>query len=209
MLRLRSLVVLALSCFFSSNLTAQAPGTGLYPFGSFDYRGFDSINIGNLNVHFEIPIVSKPGRGQAFGYSLVYDGLVWAPVGSSGNQTWAADPGWGFHGQLNGQMTDGVVGYLHYNSVLSKCYDDPSNPGIFSWFQKHRTISTTMRLANSISSTIQPMNAPGQQQVMALQATVQGTGLTDLISTTVMEHASTFPGTTVRGLVPQPTLTET
>ena len=56
---------------------AQAPGIGLYTFGSFDSRGFDTINLGNLNTHFEIPIIVKQGRGLNFNYSIVYDGLVW------------------------------------------------------------------------------------------------------------------------------------
>lgn len=36
----------------STFVSAQNVGTGLYAFGSFDSRGFDSINIGNLNTHF-------------------------------------------------------------------------------------------------------------------------------------------------------------
>ena len=96
MLRTRALAVLALFCAFSANLIAQAPGTGSYAFGSFDNRGFDSINIGNLNVHFEIPIVNKPGRGLPFQYTIVYDGLVWSPAGASGSEYWVPDSTWGF-----------------------------------------------------------------------------------------------------------------
>lgn len=50
---------------------AQTPATGIYPFGSFDDKGFDTINRGNLNIHFTIPIVSKNGRGGTnFSYAL-------------------------------------------------------------------------------------------------------------------------------------------
>jgi hypothetical protein len=83
---------------FSSLAVAQNLGTGLYAFGSFDSRGFDSINIGNLNTHFEIPIVNKQGRGLPFSYSLVYEGLIWSSTGSVGNNVWQADGTWGFRG---------------------------------------------------------------------------------------------------------------
>lgn len=79
---------------------AQNLGTGLYAFGSFDSRGFDSINLGNLNEHFEIPIVNKPGRGVPFNYSVVYDGLIWSPVTVSGVLTWTPDSTWGFRGSF-------------------------------------------------------------------------------------------------------------
>jgi len=45
MLRLRVLALICLCATGSRFLLAQAPGTGLYSFGSFDNRGFDIINI--------------------------------------------------------------------------------------------------------------------------------------------------------------------
>jgi len=45
-----------------TSAVAQNPGNGNYPFARFDSFGFDSINPGDLNVHFVIPIVSKAGR---------------------------------------------------------------------------------------------------------------------------------------------------
>ena len=88
---------------------SQVVGTGTYPFSSFDNKGYDAVNVGNLNVHFAIPVVSKAGRGTGFNYSLVYDGLVWATSSSSGSGTWTADPGWGFHGELNGAGISGTI----------------------------------------------------------------------------------------------------
>ncbi len=117
MLRLRALVVLTLFFALSISLTAQVPGTGLYAFGSYDNRGFDTINVGNLNVHFEIPIVSKTGRGKPFNYSLSYDGLIWSAAGSSGSQYWIPDPSWGFHG-LSGE---GIMGYVTYDANRLPC----------------------------------------------------------------------------------------
>jgi hypothetical protein len=43
----RALYALAISLLFCHFLSAQNLGTGLYKFGSFDSRGFDSINLGN------------------------------------------------------------------------------------------------------------------------------------------------------------------
>ena len=63
---LRALCAFAISLPFSTFLSAQSLATGTYAFGSFDSKGFDTINLGNLNTHFEIPIVSKPGRGLNF-----------------------------------------------------------------------------------------------------------------------------------------------
>lgn len=140
MQRFRALAFFAFFCALSVRLIAQAPGTGLYNFGSFDNRGFDSINIGNLNVHFEIPIVSKPGRGVPFKYSIVYDGLIWSAAGASGTEYWTPDPAWGFHGQVNGgQLNDGFTGHLNYHTQTFKCFNDPSNPG--SWYWSSRTSS--------------------------------------------------------------------
>jgi hypothetical protein len=67
----RSFCVFLLS--FSSLAMAQSLGTGLYGFGSFDSRGFDTINLGNLNAHITIPIFHKTGRGIPFAYDLTYD----------------------------------------------------------------------------------------------------------------------------------------
>ena len=39
----------------ASGLAAQNVGVGLYSQGTFDSKGFDTINVGNLNTHFEIP----------------------------------------------------------------------------------------------------------------------------------------------------------
>jgi RHS repeat-associated protein len=102
----------------SSIAAAQNLGTGLYAFGSFDSRGFDSVNIGNLNTHFEIPIVNKQGRGLPFNYSLVYEGLVWSSSTNSGTGYWQPDSGWGFHGQLLGGA---IVGFLTYADKSTTC----------------------------------------------------------------------------------------
>lgn len=116
MLRVRLLAVLVLYGLLSMFSLAQAPGTGLYAFGSFDNRGFDTINIGNLNVHYEIPIVSKSGRGMPFNYKIVYDGLIWSPAESSGSQTWVPAPNWGLRG-----VAGNMGGYVTYDMQGLTC----------------------------------------------------------------------------------------
>ena len=103
--------------------------TGLYPFGSFDTPGFDTIDRGSLNVHFTIPVVNKQGRGLGFQYQLAYDSLVWSPVSSGGTQTWTPAPSWGLTGQITG-LNEGYQGYLSYFSNLQKCYQQG---GGFTW----------------------------------------------------------------------------
>lgn len=120
-MRIRSLAFFALLCLLPIQIFAQAGGTGLYTFGSFDNRGFDTVNIGNLNVHFEVPIVNKPGRGLPFQYSLVYDGLIWSAGAASGTSAWTPDPEWGIHAQL----FDRVMGYISYEYKTEKCIITP------------------------------------------------------------------------------------
>lgn len=54
--------------------------TGVPPFESFG-GGPDVINLGNLNVHYSIPVFSRAGRGLPFSYALAYDSSVWQPSG--------------------------------------------------------------------------------------------------------------------------------
>jgi len=124
-MRTKLCIIGFLCLVFIPRLVAQYPGTGLYAFGSYDNKGFDSINLGNLNTHFSIPIVSKPGRGLNFTYTLAYDGLVWASSTSAGTGYWQPDGNWGFYGQLG----EAIKGYISYDQFTRKCFADPP-----SWF---------------------------------------------------------------------------
>jgi hypothetical protein len=75
----RILSIFALPVWFlvCSSVYAQNSGVGFPQYGSMQQGGIDAINLQNLNAHFEIPVVSVPGRGTNFNYSLVYDSLVW------------------------------------------------------------------------------------------------------------------------------------
>jgi RHS repeat-associated protein len=91
----------------ASVLSAQGPAIGTPPLGSFGGGPFDVINLGNLNVHFTVPILHKAGRGMPFAYDLTYDSSVWYPGSVSGVQTWQPVAGyWGWHGLNNTNYTN-------------------------------------------------------------------------------------------------------
>src|SRR5438477_4169120 len=61
---------------------------GIQHYGSFGGGPFDTLNLGNLNVHFSVPILHKAGRGLPFNYALNYDSSIYQIVTSGGNQYW-------------------------------------------------------------------------------------------------------------------------
>jgi len=92
--------------------------TGSYPFGSFDNKGFDSINLGNLNAHFSIPITTKKGRGGLdFINTLEYDSSIWTPVGTSGSQYWIPATLWGWTADIAV-----ITGDLRFNTTTAPCF---------------------------------------------------------------------------------------
>jgi RHS repeat-associated protein len=73
------------------------------------------IDLANLNVHLDIPVVNKAGRGgMNFTYDLNYDSSVWYPVGASGSQVWTPVSNWGWRG-----VTEIETGYVSYSSVTT------------------------------------------------------------------------------------------
>jgi len=79
--------------------TANPPTPGMPPFASVSSAGPDKIDLGNLNVHYDIPVFSKPGRETPFNYTLKYDSSVWAVVGGSQGASWQPVTNWGWGGQ--------------------------------------------------------------------------------------------------------------
>ncbi len=108
------------SIVISLGICSAQVSTGTPPFGSFGGGPFDTVNLGNLNVHVSVPVWHKAGRGIPFTYDLSYDSSVWYPVGVSGNQNWVAMGNWGWRGQ-----TEVTTGYVSYDSVYSgpACYN--------------------------------------------------------------------------------------
>ena len=108
-----------LAAFFIILGTGNAFGqvaTGTPPFGSFGGGPFDTVNLGNLNVHFAIPVLDKAGRGMPFTYNLSYDSSVWTPVTSSGTTQWQPVNNWGWRGQ-----TEVATGYISLSIITSGC----------------------------------------------------------------------------------------
>ena len=52
-----------------ASLGVAQVATGTPPYGSFGGGPFDTVNLGNLNVHFAIPVIHKAGRGMPFNCS--------------------------------------------------------------------------------------------------------------------------------------------
>jgi hypothetical protein len=75
---------------FAAATASSQVATGTPPFGSFGGGPFDTVNLGNLDVHFAVPIVHKAGRGMPFTYDPTYDSSVWYPSGG----TWTPVANW-------------------------------------------------------------------------------------------------------------------
>ena len=149
----RSILVAACLTLGAAQCVAQV-ATGVYQYGAFDNHSFDSVNVGNLNVHFGVPVLNKAGRANLpFSYTIAYDSSVWTPVSLNGNLSWApvASFGWG-------SVTSPVFGYVtaaQTESQPSPCvtdtyydfqYHDPG--GVIHSFPG----SATVEIANSGAS---------------------------------------------------------
>lgn len=110
-----SLSALVFLIFVSAAQSQVATGT--YPFGTFDNKGFETINVGSLNMHFAIPVLNKTGRGKlAFSYNMGYDSSVWMPVTTNGVAAWQPVTNWGWQ-----VATDAATGYMTYTTTTSAC----------------------------------------------------------------------------------------
>jgi len=118
MMRRNSLIALIVVTSLLTGTCLSQVASGTPPFGSFGGGPFDTAHLGNLNVHFSIPVVHKAGRGMPFTYGLSYDTSVWYPVGVSGSQTWTPVTTWGWRG-----VTEAAAGYVTYTSGQTKCVD--------------------------------------------------------------------------------------
>jgi RHS repeat-associated protein len=111
-------VVVLLASLLGTSYSVGQVATGKPPFGSFGGGPFDTVNLANLNAHFEIPILSKAGRGMPFTYTLSYDSAVWYPTGTAGSQVWTPASNWGWKGQ-----TEVAMGYLTFSTFTTTCFD--------------------------------------------------------------------------------------
>ena len=116
---------------------AQSQSTvtvGLYPMGSFSGGPFDTVNNGNLNTHFSIPVVSKAGPTLPFQYVLSYDSSVWYPANVSGTSTWTSinQQDWGWSAVAENTGTGGYVSYASYQ-LSCVVGQGPNGPIYFYW----------------------------------------------------------------------------
>jgi RHS repeat-associated protein len=117
------------------------PQTGTYAHGAFDAKGFDTINIGNLNVYFALPVLSKPGRGLGFYYNLAYNSSVWVPSSVTGTLTWTPVTNWGWTAE-----TDAQTGFITYSILtVSTCLVGGHHVAYDVWgkFAYHDTVGVT------------------------------------------------------------------
>jgi hypothetical protein len=115
--------ILSLPLILVCSALAGPVPVGTQPLGSYSGGPFDLVNLGNLNVHFAIPILHKAGRGLPFTYDLTYDNSIWYPVTSNGVTSWKSVGGWGWHGlgPVVGSYVTYSVTYEHgscYNGNL-------------------------------------------------------------------------------------------
>jgi hypothetical protein len=93
--------------------------TGVPAFNSFGGGPFDTVNLGNLNIHFMIPILHKAGRGIPFNYDLTYESSIWQIATVNGQRMWepvqqvgGVASYWGFQG-----LGPVYAPYVQYSAV--------------------------------------------------------------------------------------------
>jgi len=107
-------LVAVFAIFCGASAVAQ---TGVPLWGSFETSSFDAVNRQNLNVNFKISLVGAPSRGGHFGYSLIYDSLIWAKSTSGTAWTPVTDVSgnaiWGWKDDLG----LGSAKFFHFNEL--------------------------------------------------------------------------------------------
>lgn len=134
----------------SASSTGQV-ALGRPPLATLGGDPFDTLNLGNLNVHFEVPVFSKAGRGTPFSYSLGYDSSVWSPATSNGVTSWVRLSNWGWYANspsLGGSITTKPV-------TNWPCIDGPGPPPVIQYVN-----------ATRITSYVDPFGTPHKVNVM-------------------------------------------
>lgn len=96
----RALLFCMFALFTPAHLLAQSgPDTGFPDFGTFNRDAVDTINVGNLNVHIELPLFSKKGRRMDFSSKITFDNTPYRPTppsrqGCTARDDWRLQPTW-------------------------------------------------------------------------------------------------------------------
>src|SRR5208337_880002 len=200
---LRLAFIFAVISLAASPASAQVV-TGLPPFGSFS-GGPDIVNNANLNVHIEIPILTKAGRGLPFSYILTYDSSVWYPAGASGSQVWTPVGGWGW-----GTLSQPEVGSATYSWSEGTCTVPPKGLqyiyDIYSNWVYYDSLGAPHPLAPTVSvsdqSTVTPSNCSPAGPPYNRHATVSdGSGYTLYMTADPAATAYSRSGTTYQVVV--------
>lgn len=124
--RLSLFLVFLLSALVGVHAQVQ---TGTPSFASLDTNGPEAINLGNLNAFWNVPILSKTGRGLPLNYSLAYNSLVWYPIASGSTQSWqpvtANGTYWGWQGLSTAGQSE-VVYNMSYGTGSCYTSNEPS-----------------------------------------------------------------------------------
>src|SRR6266480_7805846 len=110
--RIAFLLSVAAICVPQPALSQVATGTPR--FNSYGGGPFDTVNLGNLNVHFGVPILHKAGRGMPFSFDLAYDSSVWKPVTVGATTQWTPATNWGWQQKPH-------LGYITYSVSSQDC----------------------------------------------------------------------------------------
>jgi len=125
--RLRVLCTLLILLGFAAYSQGQV-ATGVLPFNSYGGGPFDTVNLGNLNVHFTVSVLHKAGRGMPFAHDLNYDSSIYQPVVSNGTTSWQPSSQAGSYGSYWGWQNLALyIPYVNYTTTMTSsgtCYNN-------------------------------------------------------------------------------------
>ena len=138
--KLHLLIVVLLASLASAQVSTGAP-----PFGRFGGGPFDTVNLGNLDVHFSVPILQKSGRGIPFSYALSYDSSIWYQATIEGVVQWTPTGDWGWTTSsyvVSGRVTSAttsktIVGKFCDGQFASSTTYTTTYAYLDSWRQSH------------------------------------------------------------------------
>lgn len=108
--------------------------TGRLPFSTFGGGAVDGINLSSLNIHVDIPIYGKAGRGLPFRYMLSFDNALWFKGLNGSTFSWTPMPNYGWRG-----FTEAFIGYIDYTITPTTCVPSGTPTTKYTGFTYHDT----------------------------------------------------------------------